>query len=125
MEHRPLGRTGLGVSAVCLGTMTWGQQNSEAEGHQQMDLALDRGVSFWDTAEMYPVPRRAETYGRTEEVIGTWFKSRGGRDRVILASKVSGPGTMPWIRGGNTRLGRRNILQAAEDSLRRLQTDYI
>ena len=85
MEYRPLGRTDLKVSAVMLGTMTWGEQNSEAEGHAQMDLALERGVTFWDTAEMYPVAPRAETYGRTEEIIGTWLASRGGRDHFFDA----------------------------------------
>ena len=126
MEYSPLGRTGLAVSRICLGTMTWGQQNSEAEGHAQMDYALDHGINFFDTAEMYAVPPRAETYGRTEEIIGSWFTARGTRDRVILATKVNGPGTnMPYIRDGDPRLDRRHIAQAVEDSLRRLRTDYI
>ncbi len=127
MEYRPLGRTDLRVSAVMLGTMTWGEQNSEAEGHAQMDLALERGVNFWDTAEMYPVAPRAETYGRTEEIMGTWFASRGRRDQVILATKALGPddGRFPYIRDGKTRLDRANILAAVDASLRRLQTDYI
>src|SRR5579875_2733799 len=89
-EYRPLGRTDLRVSAICLGTMTWGQQNTEAEGHAQMDMAFDRGINFFDTAEMYSIPPRAETQGSTERIIGNWFASRGRRDRVILASKVSG-----------------------------------
>ena len=92
MQYRPLGRTGLNVSLICLGTMTYGKQNTEAEGHAQMDLALDRGINFFDTAEMYSVPPRPETYGRTEEVIGTWFAARKNRDKVILATKAVGPG---------------------------------
>jgi aryl-alcohol dehydrogenase-like predicted oxidoreductase len=127
MEYRPLGRTDLRVSAVMLGTMTWGEQNSEAEGHAQMDLALARGVTFWDTAEMYPVAPRAETYGRTEEIIGSWFASRGGRDKVILGTKALGPddGRFKHIRGGVSRLDRANLTAAVEASLRRLRTDYI
>ncbi len=125
MEYRRLGRSDIRVSALCLGTMTWGEQNSEAEGHAQMDTALDRGVNFFDTAEMYAVPPRAETYGRTEEMIGTWFASRGKRDKVVLATKVCGPCQRPWVRDGSPRLDRKNVLQACEDSLRRLQTEYI
>ena len=125
MEQRPLGRTGIEVSAICLGTMTWGQQNSEAEGHAQMDAALEQGVNFFDTADMYAVPARAETYGRTEEIIGSWFASRGTRDKVVLATKVVGPGEFAYIRSGKTRLDRANIEAAVEASLRRRQTDYI
>lgn len=124
MQQRPLGRTGLSVSAIGLGTMTWGTQNTEAEAHAQMDLALDRGVTFWDTAEIYAVPPTAETYGRTEAMIGSWLASRGGRDRILLASKVAGPGS-PWIRDGKARLDRANILAAVEGSLTRLRTDYL
>jgi aryl-alcohol dehydrogenase-like predicted oxidoreductase len=126
-EYRPLGRTDLRVSAICLGTMTWGQQNTEADGHAQMDMALDRGINFFDTAEMYSIPPRAETQGSTERIIGTWFKSRGTRDRVILASKVSGRSTAAWMRpdGRGCRLNRANIVYAVECSLQRLQTDYI
>ena len=127
MQYRPLGRTGLSVSAIGLGTMTWGRQNTEAEGHEQMDYALDQGVTFWDTAEMYAVPPTADTYGRTEEVIGNWFQARGQRDKVILATKIIGAadGGFAWIRGGRSKLDRANILAAAEASLRRLKTDYI
>ena len=125
MEYRRLGRSDISVSAICLGTMTWGQQNSEAEGHEQMDYALDQGINVFDTAEMYAVPTRAETYGRTEEIIGTWFKARGTRDRVILATKVVGPGGFAYIREGKTRHNREHIVAAVEGSLRRLQTDYI
>jgi aryl-alcohol dehydrogenase-like predicted oxidoreductase len=126
MQYRRLGRTDLEVSLVCLGTMTWGEQNSEAEAHRQLDYALERGVSFIDTAEMYPVPPRAETQGRTEAYIGTWLARRGGRDKVILASKVTGPGEwVEYLRGGGVRLDRRNIEQAVEASLKRLGTDYL
>src|SRR5215470_3777499 len=90
MEKRRLGRTDLHVSAICLGTMTWGQQNTEEDGHQQMDLAFDRGVNFMDTAELYPIPPKPETQGRTETYIGNWMKSRKNRDRVVLATKVVG-----------------------------------
>lgn len=127
MQYRPLGRTGLSVSAIGLGTMTWGRQNSEAEGHAQMDYALGEGVNFWDTAEMYAIPPTADTYGRTEEIIGTWFKATGKRDKVILASKVIGftDGGFPWVRNGQAKLDRANVFAAVEASLRRLQTDYI
>ena len=123
MQTLTLGKTGLTVSALCLGTMTWGTQNTEDEGHAQADLALDRGVAFWDTAEMYPVnPVRSETVGRTEEIIGSWLASRGGRDRLVLATKVAGKGQV--IRPGQPVSGA-TLRAAVEGSLRRLQTDYI
>lgn len=129
MQFRKLGDTDIDVSLICLGTMTWGSQNSEAEGHAQIDYALDQGVNFLDTAEGYPVtPVSAETRGRTEEIIGTWLARNGGRDRIVLATKVAGPARGPGIppfRGGNNRLDRRNIEQAIDDSLHRLQTDYV
>ena len=126
MEYRQLGRTDITVSALCLGTMTWGEQNTEAEGHAQMDYALDQGINFIDTAEMYAVPPRAETYGKTEEIIGTWLKARGSRDRIVLATKVVGPGSrFPHIRDGQPRLDRKNLIEALDGSLRRLQTDYV
>ena len=126
MERRPLGRTGLSVSAVCLGSMTWGQQNTEAEGHEQLDYARERGVDFIDVAEMYPSPPSAETHGRTEEIVGTWLRARGNRAALIIASKVTGPGPrFPYVRDGNPRLNRANIVAAVEASLARLQTDYI
>lgn len=126
MQYRPLGRTGLDVSVICLGTMTYGEQNTEAEGHAQMDYALERGVNFFDTAEMYSVPPRPETYGRTEEVIGSWFAARGNRDRVVLATKAVGPGErFRHVRDGNPRFDATNLTRAVEDSLRRLRTDYI
>jgi len=126
MQYRRLGRTDVSVSAICLGTMTWGEQNSEAEGHRQMDYALDRGVNFWDTAEVYSVPPRAETHGRTEEIIGAWFARRGLRERVVLATKVAGPDTrFGYLRDGKPRLDRRNIEAALDASLKRLNCDYI
>jgi len=108
MEYRRLGRTDLKVSVICLGTMTWGQQNTEAEGHEQMDYALDQGVNFFDTAEMYSIPPKAETQGSTERIIGSWFKARGNRDKVILASKIVGRGTSDWLRDDKspTRVNR-------------------
>jgi len=127
MQYRQLGTTDIEVSAICLGTMTFGEQNREAEGHAQLDRAMDAGVNFIDTAEMYPVPPRAETQGRTEQTIGNWLASRGRRDDIILATKVAGPGGdwLPYIRGGNNRLDRANIEAAVDASLKRLQTDYI
>lgn len=128
MDYRRLGRTDLDVSAICLGTMTWGQQNTEAEGHAQMDYALAQGVNFFDTAELYAIPPKAETQGATETIIGKWFKARGNRDKVILASKVAGRSdVMTWFRadGSPPRLNRRHMTEAVEASLKRLQTDYI
>ncbi|MGH8454075.1 MAG: NADP(H)-dependent aldo-keto reductase [Nevskiales bacterium] len=125
MQYRPLGSSNIKVSVICLGTMTWGQQNSEAEAHEQLDYALTQGVNFIDAAEMYPVPPMKETQGRTEQYIGSWLKTRGNRDKVVLASKVSGRANwLPWIRGG-PRLSRRHILEAIDGSLKRLQTDYL
>jgi aryl-alcohol dehydrogenase-like predicted oxidoreductase len=124
MEYRALGSTGLNVSAICLGTMTWGEQNTEAEAHAQMDLAVASGVNFFDTAEMYPVPPKAETQGLTESYIGSWFRKTGKRRDIVLASKVIGPGMFPYLRGG-PRLDREQVLAACEASLRRLQTDVI
>jgi len=126
-EYRLLGRTDLKVSAICLGTMTWGQQNTETEGHAQLDKALDHGINFIDTAEMYSIPPKAETQGSTERIIGTWFKARGNRDRVILASKVAGRSQSAYLRpdGKGARLDRQNIEYAIDGSLRRLQTDYL
>lgn len=124
MQYRKLGRTDIDVSVICLGTMTWGAQNNEAEGHEQMDYALEQGVNFFDTAEMYAVPPSAHTYGKTEEIIGTWFAARGKRDKIILATKVAGPG-LSWVRGGNYKIDKQNIHEAVEGSLKRLQTDYI
>ncbi|MBC9071066.1 aldo/keto reductase [Thauera sp. CAU 1555] len=125
MEYRVLGEGGPKVSAVCLGTMTFGQQNSEAEAHSQLDCALERGINFIDTAEMYAVPPRAETYGATETIVGNWLV-RQARERIVLATKVAGPArSLDWIRGGPPALDRENIRAAVEGSLRRLKTDYI
>lgn len=126
MHTRPLGRTGLKVSLICLGTMTWGEQNTEKEAHAQMDMALAEGVNFFDAAEMYPVPPKQETQGRTESYIGSWFKARKNRDKVIMATKVvgyGGPGGS-YIRP-DVCLDRKNIVAAVESSLKRLQTEYI
>ncbi len=126
MDYRRLGRSDITVSTVCLGTMTWGEQNTEAEAFEQLDYAVDQGINFIDTAEMYAVPPRAETFGRSEEIIGDWLTARGGRDRLVVATKVSGPSDrFPYIRDGKLRLDRRHILQAVDDSLGRLKTDYI
>ena len=123
MQTRPLGDTGIEVSRLCLGTMTFGEQNSEAEAHEQLDRAVAFGIDFIDTAEMYPVPPAAETQGRTEAYIGSWLKRRGSRDDVIIATKASGPG-LAHIRGG-PRLTREHLHQAIDESLARLQTDYV
>jgi aryl-alcohol dehydrogenase-like predicted oxidoreductase len=126
MHYRQLGTSNLNVSEICLGTMTFGEQNTEAEGHAQLDMALDYGVNFIDTAEMYSIPPRAETYGKTEKIIGNWLKKTGKRDKVILASKVIGQADwMPHIRKGQAKLDRKNIEQALGSSLQRLQTDYL
>lgn len=127
MQYRRLGRTDLQVSVICLGTMTWGQQNTEAEGHEQMDYALAQGVNFFDTAEMYSIPPQPETQGSTERIIGSWFKARKNRDKVILASKIVGRSANDWFRDdrGPTRINRKQIFEAVDKSLKRLQTDYI
>lgn len=128
MEYRTLGHTDIKVSLICLGTMTWGSQNSEAEAHAQLDHAIGQGVNFIDTAEAYPVtPVSADTQFLTETYIGNWIAKRGRRDDIILATKVAGPTRDPvrTFRGGGNRLDRRNILEAVDDSLKRLRTDYI
>ncbi len=128
MEYRQLGKTDLKVSAIALGTMTWGEQNTEAEAFEQMDYSVERGINFFDAAEMYPVPPRPETQGRTEAYIGNWLASRGCRDKLVLATKVTGRGDlnpgMEHVRGG-PRLSREHIHQAIDGSLERLKTDYI
>jgi aryl-alcohol dehydrogenase-like predicted oxidoreductase len=126
MKYNTLGMTDLKVSLICLGTMTFGEQNSEAEAFEQMDFATSNGINFFDTAELYAVPPRAETYGRTEEIIGNWLQKSGKRKDVVLATKVVGAaGHMKWIRGGEARLNRAQITTALDASLARLQTDYI
>jgi len=123
LKKNRLGASELIVSEVCLGTMTFGKQNTEAEGHRQLDYALDRGVDFIDTAEMYPVPAEAETQGSTESIVGSWLKDQR-RDAVVVATKVAGSSRMTWIRNGSG-LTRDHIRAAIETSLRRLQTDYV
>lgn len=127
MDYRRLGRTDLNVSSMCLGTMTYGDQNTEAEGHAQMDLAFERGVNFFDTAELYPSPPSKETSGRTERIIGSWLKDRGRRDKIVLASKVIGRSGNTWFRkdGSPGRLNRVQIEEAIDQSLKNLQTDYV
>ena len=124
MQFRPLGRTGINVSALCLGTMTWGSQNTQSDAFEQMDLAYENGINFFDTAELYPVPPSAETYGRTEEIVGAWLNERKIRDKIILATKIAGP-ALPWIREGQSRIDRAHIIRAIESSLKRLKTNYI
>ena len=124
MNYKKLGNTDIDVSTICLGTMTWGEQNTQEEGFEQMDYALDEGVNFWDTAELYAIPPKKNTYGKTEEVIGNWFQKSKKRNEVILATKVSGPG-LSWIRGGGNQFDDKNLNEAVNDSLKRLKTDYI
>ncbi|MBL4643174.1 MAG: aldo/keto reductase, partial [Flavobacteriaceae bacterium] len=124
MKYTTLPNTDIKVSKICLGTMTWGNQNTEVEGHQQMDFALEQGVNFFDTAELYSVPASPETYGATEKIIGSWFKKTGNRDKVVLASKIAGAGDYTaHIRKDG--FSKRALTEALEGSLKRLQTDYI
>ena len=128
MKYRKLGTTDLDVSVICLGTMTWGEQNSQKEAFDQMNYSIERGVNFFDTAELYAVMPRKETYGKTEEIIGNWFLEKKNRDKVILASKiVSKSDGLEWIRKGSEHLGfdKKNLNQAINSSLKRLKTDYI
>jgi aryl-alcohol dehydrogenase-like predicted oxidoreductase len=126
MDYRQLGRTDLKVSNLCLGTMTWGEQNSASEGVAQIERAKACGVNFIDTAEMYPVPPRAETYSKTEQIIGDYFKQRGDRADWVLASKIAGPGNgIGYIRDGQLKHNRAHIAEALDASLKRLQTDWI
>jgi aryl-alcohol dehydrogenase-like predicted oxidoreductase len=127
MIRKPLGRTGLHVPIICLGTMTYGEQNTQVEAFAQMDYALERGVNFLDTAELYSIPPRPETSGSTETIIGAWLKERGNRDKITLATKITGRSPMTWFRadGSPTRVNKRHIDEAIEASLKRLQTDYV
>ncbi len=126
MEFKKLGQTDIEVSLICLGTMTWGEQNTEEEAWSQLDYAIENKVNFIDCAEMYPIPPSKDTQGRTETYIGRWLKERGNRDQVIVATKVAGQAEwLPYIRNGKNRLDRTNIEKACHDSLKRLQTDYI
>jgi len=124
MKYRTLPGTDLDVSTVCLGTMTFGEQNNEAEAHAQLDLAVERGINFIDTAEMYPVPPCAQTYGRTETILGNWL-ARRPRGNLVIATKIAGPGRRPWVRDGRTDLTRSIIAEAADASLARLRIDRI
>ena len=123
MKYKKLANTGLEVSLICLGTMTYGEQNNEKEAHEQLDYSIDKGINFIDTAEMYAIPPREETQGKTEQIIGNWLSKRHDREKIILATKVAGPG-MEYLRGGSS-LSKKHILQAVDGSLKRLQTDYI
>jgi len=127
MEYRELGRTGVKVSALCLGTMTFGEQNSEEEGHAQLDYAAEQGINFLDASEIYPIPPKPETQGRTESIIGTWLASRKNRDKMVVATKVAGRGKMSWLRKDNsrTRQSESQIVEAVHASLARLKTDYV
>ena len=129
MKYRKLGTTNIDVSVICLGTMTFGEQNSQQDGFDQMDYALERGVNFFDTAEIYAVMPRKETYGKTEEIMGSWFKEKNNRDKIILASKIASKAKndLTWIREGAEKLGfdKKNMNAAIDASLQRLQTDYI
>ena len=124
MNYKKLGNTDIEVSTICLGTMTWGEQNTQEEGFEQMNYALDQGVNFWDTAELYAIPPKKNTYGKTEEVIGNWFNNTKKREEIILATKVTGPG-LSWIRGGGNQYDDKNLNEAVNESLKRLKTDYI
>jgi aryl-alcohol dehydrogenase-like predicted oxidoreductase len=124
MNYKKLGNTDLDVSTICLGTMTWGEQNTQDEAFEQMDFALGNGVNFWDTAELYAVPPRKETYGDTEEIIGNWFEKTKKRNEVILATKVAGP-ARDYLRNGENSFTGPNLELALNNSLKRLKTDYI
>ena len=124
MKYKVLGNTDLKVSLICLGTMTWGEQNTQEEGFEQMDYAVEKEINFFDTAELYAIPPKEKTYGKTEEIIGNWFKKRNNRKKIILASKIAGPG-LSWIRGGGSQYSEKSIESALHDSLKRLKTDYI
>ena len=124
MKFRKLGTTDIDVSLICLGTMTWGTQNTEKDAFEQMDYAVSKGINFFDTAELYSVPPTSESFGKTEIMIGNWFQKRKNRDKIILASKVSGPGCN-WIRGGGNNFDEKKIGEAIDGSLKRLKTDYI
>ena len=124
MNFKKLGNTDLKVSTICLGTMTWGEQNNQKEAFEQMNYALDSGINFFDTAEIYPSPCFKKTYASTEKIIGNWFKEKKNRNKIILASKIAGPG-LSWVRGGGPQYTQKNLEKAIESSLKRLQTDYI
>ena len=124
MNFKKLGNTDLKVSTICLGTMTWGEQNSQKDAFEQMNYAVDQGINFFDTAELYAIPPNKKTYGKTEEIIGNWFKQKNNREKIVLATKISGPG-LSWIRDGGLQYTEKNIKKAIDDSLKRLKTDFI
>ncbi len=124
MNYKKLGNTDIDVSTICLGTMTWGEQNTQEQGFEQMNYAVDQGINFWDTAELYSIPPKKETYGKTEEIIGNWFEKTNKRNDIILATKVAGPG-LNWIRDGGNQYSEKNLNEAVNSSLKRLKTDYI
>ena len=124
MNFKKLGNTDIKISSICLGTMTWGEQNTQKDAFEQMDYTVDQGINFFDTAEIYPSPCFEKTYASTEKIIGDWFKQKKNRDQIILASKIAGPG-LPWVRNGGPQYCEQNIKKAIEDSLKRLKTDYI
>ena len=124
MKFKKLSKTDIDVSLICLGTMTWGEQNSQEEAFAQMNYSVEAGINFFDTAELYAVPPKADTYTKTETMIGNWFQEKKNRDQIILATKISGPGPS-WIRGGGMQYNEQSISKAIEGSLKRLQTDYI
>ena len=125
MNYNFLGNTDIKVSLICLGTMTWGEQNTQDEGFQQMDFAFEEGVNFFDTAELYSVPPRKQTWGSTEKIIGNWLQTKKNREKVIIATKVVGRSGMKWFRNKETRLNKEQINEAINGSLKRLKTDYI
>ena len=124
MKFKKLGNTDLNVSLICLGTMTYGEQNTQDQGFEQMDYAIEKGINFFDTAELYAIPPKEKTYGKTEEIIGNWFQERKNRKKIILASKIAGPG-LKWIRGGGGQFSPKSMEEALNNSLERLKTDYI
>ena len=126
MKLNQLGASALNVSEICLGTMTWGEQNSEAEAHAQIDWALAHGINFIDTAEMYPVPPAQNSQGTTEKILGSWLgRNKAQRANLVIASKIAGPGRREWIRNGESNINKKTVPWAIDDSLKRLQTDYI
>ena len=125
MKYSKLASSDLGVSEICLGTMTWGEQNSQSDAHQQLDYAVSRGINFVDVAEMYPVPPKAQTQGRTEAYFGSWLKQQP-RDKLLVATKITAQGRgFGWVRGGPGPIGQKSIREALDGRLKRLQTDYV
>ena len=124
MKFKKLGNTDVDVSLICLGTMTWGEQNTKKEAFEQMNYSFERGINFFDTAELYAIPPKSETYGKTEEIIGDWIEEKKNRDKIVLATKIAGPG-LSWIRNGENNYNEKKIEEAVDGSLQRLKTDYL